>query len=46
VLRLAAHAYSQEQDNYVFVALADGSSGYEIELAWIPVAVVAKVRGG
>jgi hypothetical protein len=46
VLRLAAHAYSQEQDNYVFVALADGSSGYEIELAWTPVAVVAKVRGG
>ena len=46
VLRLAAHAYAQEQADYVFVALAEGSPGHEIELARIPITLVAKIRGG
>lgn len=46
VLRLMAHAYSQVQDEYVFVALAEGTPRYEVELARIPVALVARIRGG
>ena len=46
VVRLRAHAYSQEQDEYVFVALAEGTPRFEVELARIPVAIVAKLHGG
>lgn len=46
ILRLVAHAYSQDQDEYVFVALAEGNPRYEVELARIPKALVAQIRGG
>jgi hypothetical protein len=46
VLFLAAHAYSRELDEYVFVALAEGSSCYEVEIARIPALLVAKICGG
>lgn len=46
MVHLAAHAYSQEGDAYVFVALADGSPPYEVILARIPVKLVTKIRGG
>lgn len=46
MVSLAAHAYSREQDDYVFVALAEGTPRYEIELARIPVVLVANIRGG
>jgi hypothetical protein len=46
MVHLAAHAYSQEEGNYVFVALAVGVPDYEIELARIPVDLVTKVIGG
>jgi hypothetical protein len=45
-LRLAAHAYSQQDGDYVFVALAEGAPHYEVELARIPVELVARVIGG
>jgi hypothetical protein len=44
-VHLAAHAYSQEEDDYVFVALADGAPPGEVELARIPVKLVARIRG-
>lgn len=46
VLRLMAHAYSQDEDEYIFVALAEGTPRYEFELARIPVVLVASIRGG
>jgi hypothetical protein len=46
LLHLKAHAYSQDQDEYIFVALAEGNPRYEVELARIPVPLVARVRGG
>jgi hypothetical protein len=45
-LRLAAHAYSQNNGQYVFVALAEGRPNYEIELAVIPEALVSSITGG
>ncbi len=46
ILQLAAHAYSRQEGDYVFVALAEGVPHYEVELARIPVELVAKVTGG
>lgn len=46
ILHLAAHAYSQDQDEYVFVALAEGDPRYEVELARIPKSLVARIQGG
>jgi hypothetical protein len=46
VMRLAAHAYSRQEGEYVFVALAEGTPPIEIELARIPITLVAKIRGG
>jgi hypothetical protein len=46
LLRVAAHAFSQEKDEYVFVALADGAPPCEVELARIPVKLVARIVGG
>jgi hypothetical protein len=45
-LRLAAHAYSRQEHDYVFVALAEGRPNYEVELARIPVDLVARINGG
>lgn len=45
-LHLAAHAYSQVEEEYVFVALAYGTPPYEVELARVPAKSVAKIRGG
>jgi hypothetical protein len=45
-LRLAAHAYSRQESDYVFVALADGRPPYEVELARIPAHLVARITGG
>lgn len=45
-VRLAAHAYSQQEDDYVFVALAEGAPSFEVELARIPVNLVARISGG
>jgi hypothetical protein len=45
-LHLAAHGFSQEQDDYVFAALAAGKPPYEVELARIPKALVARIEGG
>jgi hypothetical protein len=45
-VHLAAHAFSQEKDEYVFVALADGTPPYEVGLARIPVKLVARIIGG
>jgi hypothetical protein len=45
-LRLAAHAFSLEGADYVFVALAEGQPHYEIELARIPKELVARIAGG
>jgi hypothetical protein len=45
-LRIAAHGYSREQNDYVFVALAEGTPRFEVELVRIPAALVARVRGG
>jgi hypothetical protein len=45
-LRLAAHAYSQQDGDYVFVALVEGHPHYEVELVRIPAALVVRVRGG
>jgi hypothetical protein len=46
VLRLLAHGYSQEGDEYVFSALMRGKPHYEVYLARIPVAIVATVLSG
>jgi len=45
-LHLLAHAYSEVQDEYVFVALAEGEPRYEVELARIPTALVSRIQGG
>jgi hypothetical protein len=45
-LRLAAHAYSLNNGQYVFVALAEGRPNYEIELAVIPEDLVSSITGG
>jgi hypothetical protein len=45
-LRLAAHAYSLNDGHYVFVALAEGRSNYEIKLAVIPEGLVSSITGG
>jgi hypothetical protein len=45
-LRLAAHAYSQQDGDYVFVALAEGRPHYEVELVRIPVDLVVRISGG
>jgi hypothetical protein len=45
-LRLAAHAYSLNNGQYVFVALGEGQSNYEIELAVIPEGLVSSITGG
>jgi hypothetical protein len=45
-LRLAAHAYSLNNGQYVFVALAEGRPNYEIELAVIPEGLVSSITGG
>ena len=46
ILHLAAHAYSQDQGEYVFVALAEGDPRYEVELARISKSLVARIQGG
>lgn len=46
VLRLLAHAYSHEGDEYVFSALMRGKPHYEVHLARIPAAIVATVLSG
>jgi hypothetical protein len=45
-MHLKAHSYTRQQDAYVFVALAEGSPRYEVELARIPVTLVQRIRGG
>jgi hypothetical protein len=45
-LRLAAHAFSRQGDDYIFVVLAEGEPDYEIEIASIPVNLVARIEGG
>jgi hypothetical protein len=45
-LRLAVHAFSRQGDDYIFVILAEGKPDYEIEIASIPVNLVARIEGG
>jgi hypothetical protein len=45
-VHLAAHAYSREESEYVFVALAHATSSYEIKLARVPVELVESITGG
>lgn len=45
-VHLAAHANSEQEGDYVFVALAEGVPDYEVELARIPARLVARVIGG
>jgi hypothetical protein len=45
-LHLAAHAYSLDQDEYVFVVLAEGNPRYEVELARVPKSIVIRIQGG
>jgi hypothetical protein len=45
-IHLTAHAYSQTEDEYIFVALAEGDPRFEIELARIPRTLVNQIHGG
>jgi hypothetical protein len=46
ILRLAAHSYSPQGGDYVFVALAEGRPRFEVELARIPAHLVERMIGG
>jgi hypothetical protein len=46
VVTLRAHAVSERDDAWMFVALMKGTPHYEYELARVPASVVAEVNGG
>jgi hypothetical protein len=45
-IQISAQAYSLNEGQYVFVALAEGQPRYEAELARIPKEMVASITGG
>jgi hypothetical protein len=46
VLTIQAHGVKEEDGTYVFVALMHGDPHFELELARIPMALVAELEGG
>jgi len=46
LVTLRAHAVREEDEDWVFVALMEGSPAFEYELARFPTAVVDEVEGG
>jgi hypothetical protein len=46
VLEVRAHAFGESGDDYIFVALMEGSPRFEYELLRVPVGAVAEVEGG
>jgi hypothetical protein len=45
-LRLAAHAYSEEDEMYTFSILMDGSPAFYVDVLRVPAALVSKIEGG
>jgi hypothetical protein len=45
-IRLSAHAYHEDQGDYVFAMLMVGTPHYEIDVARIPAAIVEEIEGG
>jgi hypothetical protein len=43
---IAAHAYHEDQGDYVFSALMKGTPNYEVEVARVPKAIVVRIEGG
>jgi hypothetical protein len=46
VIRLRAHGYSKEHEEYRFSMLMDGQPRFIVEVFRIPYRLVSKVRGG
>jgi hypothetical protein len=45
-LLIRAHAFGEEDGDFVFVALMKGTPNYEYELLRIPSTLVAEIEGG
>ena len=43
---VAAHAFHEDQGDYIFSVLMRGAPNYEIEVARVPKAIVALIDGG